>query len=75
MVSRWRLSESKFTQVSNTLLSILADRNNAIVSTVSIRPLISKSSSRFANHLMTGPSATITIGVTVNFMYYYFSVL
>ena len=31
MVFEWNLSNSKFTQVSRTLLSILADLNNAIV--------------------------------------------
>ena len=39
--------------VSWTLLSILADLNNAVVWMVSIRPLISKSSSSFTKLLMT----------------------
>ena len=47
MVSHKYLSESKSPQISRTLLSILADLNNAIVWMVSIRPLISKSSSPF----------------------------
>ena len=44
MVFHWSLSDSKSPQVFKTLLSILADLNNAIVWTVSTRPLISKSS-------------------------------
>ena len=39
------LSDSKSAQVSRTLLSILTDRNNAVVWMVSTRPVISKSSS------------------------------
>ena len=38
------MSDSKSTQVSRTLLSILADFNNAVVWVVSTCPLISKSS-------------------------------
>ena len=45
MVFHWSLSDSKFLQVSRTLLSSLADLNNAVVWMVSTRPLISKSSS------------------------------
>ena len=46
MIFHWSLSDSKFPQVSRTLLSILADVNNAVVWTVSSHPVISKSSSR-----------------------------
>ena len=42
MVSHWSLGDSKTPQVSRTLLSILADLNNAVVWMVSTRPLISK---------------------------------
>ena len=45
MVSHWSLSDTKSPQVSRTLLSILADINNAVVRIVSTRPLISKPSS------------------------------
>ena len=45
MVSHRSLSDSRYPQVSRTLLSILADLNNALVWIVSIRPHISKSSS------------------------------
>ena len=45
MFFHWSLSESKSAQVSNTLLSILANLNNAIVWMVSTHPVISKSSS------------------------------
>ena len=51
MVSHWRLSDSKSPQVSRTLLSILADLNNVVVSMISTCPLISKSSSLCTNPL------------------------
>ena len=70
MVFRWSLSDSKSLQVSRTLLSILADLNNAVVWTVSIRSVISKSSSPSTNHLVTVPKAPITIGIIVTFMFH-----
>ena len=69
MVSRWNLIDGKSPQVSWTLLSILADLNNAVVSMVSTRPLISKSTHPCTNPLVTVPSAPITIGITVTFMF------
>ena len=69
MVFHWSLSDSKSPQVSRTLLSILADLNNAVVSTVSTRPLISKSSSLCTIPLVTVPSVSITVGTTVTFMF------
>ena len=69
MVFHWILSDSKRPQVSRTLLSILADLNNAVVWTVSIRPLIFKFSSLCTNPLMTVPSTPITIGITVTFIF------
>ena len=60
----WSLSDSK-SQVSRTLLSILADLNNAEVWMVSIR-LFSKSSSRWASPLDTVPSAPITISPSLS---------
>ena len=50
------LSDSK-SQVSRTLLSILADLNNAVVWIVSTSPVISKSSSPCTNLLVTVPRA------------------
>ena len=47
--------ETKWQQVSRTLLSILADLNNALVWMVSTRPFIYKSSSPFINPLVTVP--------------------
>ena len=55
MFSHWSLSDSKSPQVSRTLLSILAYLNNVALWMVSIRPLISKSSSPFNNSLVTLP--------------------
>ena len=70
----WRFStgirDSKFPQVSRTRLSILADLNNAVIWMVSNCPLISKSSSPSTNLLVTVPSALITIGISVTFMFY-----
>ena len=41
MVFHWSLSDSKYPQVSRTLLSILADLNNAVIWMVAICPSIS----------------------------------
>ena len=76
MVFHWTQSDSKSPQVSRTLLSILAVRNNVVVWIVSTRPLISKSSSPFCNPLVTVPNAPITIGIIVNCMFHsYFNSL
>ena len=55
-----------------SLLSILADLNNAIVWMVSIRSLISKTSSPFTSPLVFVLWAPITIGITVTFMVHSF---
>ena len=68
----WSLSDSDFLQVTRTLLSILADLNNAVVWMVSTCLLISKSSSPFTNPLGIVPSASITILTTVGFMFHIF---
>ena len=76
MVSHWSLSDSKSPQVFITLLSILADPQNAAVWMFSSRPLISKFSSPCINPLVNVPSTPITIGITVTFMcFIVFSVL
>ena len=72
MVFRRRLSDSMSPQVSRTLLSILADLNNAVVWMVSTPPLISKSSSLCTNFLVTVSSAPITIGITITCMFHSF---
>ena len=69
MVFHKSLSGSKFPQVSRTLLSNLADVNNAVVWMVSTLPLISKSFSSFINPLVTVPKTPITIGINVTFFY------
>ena len=53
MFSHWSLSDSKFLQISRTLLGIFADHNNAVVWMVSNRLLISKSSRPCINPLIT----------------------
>ena len=69
MVFHWSLSDSKFIQISRTLLSILAVLNNDVVWMVSTRPPTSKPSSSFNNPLVTVPKAPITIGIIVVFMF------
>ena len=72
MVSHRILSDSKSSQVSRTLLSILADVTNAVVLMVSSGSLVSKSSRPFTNPFVTVSSAPITIGITVTFMFHIF---
>ena len=63
------LNDSKSPQVSRTLLSILVNLNSAVVWMVSTHVLISDSSTPFTNPLVTQPSASITIGIAVTFMF------
>ena len=70
MVYHWSLSDTKFSQVSRTLLSIVADLNNVVVGIVFTSPLIFKSSSPCTNPLMTVPRAPVTIGISVTFMFH-----
>ena len=72
MVFHWSLSDSKSSQVSRTLLSILAVLNNADVWMVSTRPPTSKSSSPFSNPLVTVLNAPVTIGIIVTCMFHSF---
>ena len=72
MVFHWSLSDSKFPQVSRTLLSIVAVLNNAVVLMVSKHPPTSKSSSPFNNPLVTVLKAPITIGIIVTLMLHSF---
>ena len=72
MVFHLGLSDSKSLQVSRTLLTILADLNNAVIWMVSTYPLIPKSSSPFINPLVTVPRAPIIISIIVTFMFHIF---
>ena len=72
MVSHCSLRDRKSPQVSRTLLSILADLNNAVVWVFSTRPLIFKSSSLCTNPLVTVPRTPITISITVTFRFHNF---
>ena len=67
MVFHWSLNDSKSSHTSRTLLSILADVNNAVVCMVYTYPLISKFSSPFIKLLVTFPNAPI--GVIIIFMF------
>ena len=73
MVFHRSLSDSKSTQVSGTLLSILAVLNNAVVWMVSTGPSTSKSPRTFNNPLLTVPKVPITIDIIVTFMFHNFS--
>ena len=68
MVFHWSFSKRKSSQVSRTLLSILADLNNVVAFMVSTCSFISKSSRLFASLLGIVPSDQITIGITAIFM-------
>ena len=70
MVFQSSLSSSKSLYVFRTLLSILADYNNAIVWMVSTHSFIFRSSC--TNSLVTIPRAPITIGINVTFMFHSF---
>ena len=72
MVFYRSLSDGKSPQVSRTPFSILVGLNNAVVWTVSTRPVIFKSSSLCTNPLLTIPSAPIIIGIIITFMFYSF---
>ena len=58
--------------IFRTLLSILANLNNAVVWMVSTHPLISKSSSPCTSSLVTVLSVPITIGITIVYMFHSF---
>ena len=73
MISHWSLTDSKFPQVSRTLLSILADLNNAVVWMVSTRPVIFQLSNLFTNLSVIVSRAPITIGIIITFMFHSFS--
>ena len=77
VVFYWSLSASKSPRISRTLLSILADPNNAVICKVSIIPLIFNSSSVvvivvFYKHLKIVPRVPTAIGITVTIMFFFF---
>ena len=67
MVFHWHLSDSKSLQISRTLLSILADLNNAVVWMVLICPPITNFLSKLSGRI---PSMLITIGITIIFIFH-----
>ena len=72
MVFHWSLSDSKSTQVSRILLSILAVLNNVVARMVSTRLPTSKFSSPFSNPLVSVPKVPITIDIIVTLMFHSF---
>ena len=65
----WILSDSKFSQISKTLLGILADLNSAVVWIVLILSPIPICSNPVSKPLEIFLSAPITIGITVIHMF------
>ena len=63
----WSLSYSKSSQVTSTILSILADLNRVVVWMVSTRPFTHKSASLFYKLLVTVPRVLI-----YHYYYYYY---
>ena len=72
MVFHCSLSDNRFPQVSRILLSILVYLNNTVVWMVSARHPISNSSNPLFKSKKTVPSAPLTIGITVTFMFHSF---
>ena len=72
MVIQRSLSGNKFSHVSRTLLSILANLNTAVVWMVSACPPISNTPSRLTVPLITVPSAPITVGIIAALMFHSF---
>ena len=75
MVFQYILCDNTSFQDSRTLLSILSDLNRVVVWMDFSRVFISNSYCPFTNLLVTVPSSPVTIGITVSFMFYIFSVL
>ena len=65
-----KLSDSKSPQVSRTLLTILADLNNAVIWMIPASPTISNSSGSITNPLDIVPSTPITFGITVTLAFH-----
>ena len=72
MIFPWSLIDNKSPQATRTLFSILVDLDNAVVWMVSTSFLISKPTNFFTNPLRIVPSALITTGITVTFMFHSF---
>ena len=70
MVFRWSLSDSKFPQVSRTLLSILAVLSNDVIWIISTCPPTFKSPRPFNNPLVIVLKEPITIGTIITFMFH-----
>ena len=69
MVFHKSLSDSKSPQISRTLLSILADLNNAVIWIVLILPQISNSAILFSKSLRANSSAPTKTDITVIFLF------
>ena len=67
-----RLRDSKSSQISRTLLSILAAFSNVVVLMASICPLIVKVPSPRTGLFVTVPSVSITFGITITFLIHIF---
>ena len=63
------LSDSKFIQLSRTLLSVLVKIRSAVVCTISILPQISNFPTLFSKFMEILPRAPTTIGIAITFMF------
>ena len=72
VVFHWSLCNSKYPQVTTTLL---ADLKNNVVWMVSIFPPISNCSNRLSNTFETFPSAPTRIGITITYIFHSFSLV
>ena len=73
VVFHWSLTDSNSSQVTRTLLGILANLNNAVVWMVLILLQISNFSYRSSKPFVTIPSTPITTGITVMFQSFFSS--
>ena len=72
MVYQWSLSDSKSTQVSKTLVSILVDLNNGVVLLVSVSSSISNYFCPLTKRFGTVPSGLITICIIDSVIFHSF---
>ena len=72
LMTMQQMGDSRYSYISRTLLSTLAFLNNSVIWIVSTRDLISNSFIPFTKTLVTVLSTTITIGISVTFMFHTF---
>ena len=73
VIFNWSLNDSKYSQLSRTFLSILADLNNVVVSMVAILSPIPNSTIILSRPFEIVPSAPTIVCVTFSFIFHSFS--